>query len=225
MIDRIYRTVLSILNKEQRGYITPTEFNEFAQQAQIEIFENYFYDLGRALNVHGVMMDMFSNIPDHVMEKLRIFRVDSNPIPVLNGVVTLPDNLYRLAEVFSNNRIVDMVSHKMINYVLLSPLTAPTVTQPVYTRTGNRLNVYPTDLVEVTLEYIRELETIPQWTGTTVNGELVFNATTSVDFELHPQEEHELVVKILQLAGVSVRAGDIAQGAAGKDQSITQEEQ
>ena len=223
MIDRIYRTVLSILNKEQRGYITPTEFNEFAQQAQVEIFENYFYDLGRAFNAHGVMMDMFSNIPDHVMEKLRRFRVDSDPIMVNNGIVTLPDNLYRLAEVFSNNRIVDMVSHKMISYVLLSPLTAPTITQPVYTRTGNRLNIYPTELTEVTLEYIRELETIPQWVGTTFQGQLI--PGQHVDFELHPQEEYEIVAKILAYAGLSVRAQDIAAAGAGKEQAITQEEQ
>ena len=47
-IGRVYETVLSILNKEQRGYITIPEFNQFATQAQKEIFEGYFYELGRA---------------------------------------------------------------------------------------------------------------------------------------------------------------------------------
>ena len=36
-IDTVYQRVLSILNKEQRGYITPQEFNLLANQAQIEI--------------------------------------------------------------------------------------------------------------------------------------------------------------------------------------------
>ena len=44
-IDTIYQRVLAIANKEQRGYITPQEFNLFADQAQMEIFEQYFYDL------------------------------------------------------------------------------------------------------------------------------------------------------------------------------------
>ena len=43
-IDTVYQRVLAIANKEQRGYITPQEFNLFANQAQMEIFEQYFYD-------------------------------------------------------------------------------------------------------------------------------------------------------------------------------------
>ena len=44
-IDTVYKKVLTFANKEQRGYITPQEFNLFADQAQLEIFEQYFYDM------------------------------------------------------------------------------------------------------------------------------------------------------------------------------------
>jgi len=43
-INTVYTTVLYILNKEQRGYITPAEFNSLATQVQEEIFESYFPD-------------------------------------------------------------------------------------------------------------------------------------------------------------------------------------
>ena len=43
-INTIYQRVLDTANKEQRGYITPKEFNVFADQAQMEIFDSYFYD-------------------------------------------------------------------------------------------------------------------------------------------------------------------------------------
>ena len=36
-INRVYQKVLAIANKEQRGYITPQEFNLFADKAQMEI--------------------------------------------------------------------------------------------------------------------------------------------------------------------------------------------
>ena len=39
-VDTVYKTVLYILNKEQRGYVTPQEFNSVADQVQKEIF-NY----------------------------------------------------------------------------------------------------------------------------------------------------------------------------------------
>ena len=44
-IDTVYQRVLTLANKEQRGYITPQEFNLLANQAQMEIFEQYFYDI------------------------------------------------------------------------------------------------------------------------------------------------------------------------------------
>ena len=44
-IATVYQRVQALVNKEQRGYLTPTEFNLFANKAQMDIFEQYFYDL------------------------------------------------------------------------------------------------------------------------------------------------------------------------------------
>ena len=41
-INTVYQTVLYVLNKEQRGYVTPAEFNRLAQLVQNEIFQSYF---------------------------------------------------------------------------------------------------------------------------------------------------------------------------------------
>ena len=37
-VDLVYKTVLLIINKEQRGYLTPDEFNKIGRQVQLEIF-------------------------------------------------------------------------------------------------------------------------------------------------------------------------------------------
>lgn len=42
MINSVRNTVLSVLNKNNYGYISPSDFNLFAKQAQLEIFEDYF---------------------------------------------------------------------------------------------------------------------------------------------------------------------------------------
>ena len=52
-VDTVYQRVLSIANKEQRGYITPQEFNLLANQAQLEIFEQYFYDTNQFSRTPG----------------------------------------------------------------------------------------------------------------------------------------------------------------------------
>ena len=52
-INTVYQRVLTIANKEQRGYITPQEFNILANQAQMDLFEQYFYDTNQFSRVPG----------------------------------------------------------------------------------------------------------------------------------------------------------------------------
>ena len=47
MIDQIYRLLLTIINKELRGNVSPSEFNLIAKQVQEEIFRGYFEDHNR----------------------------------------------------------------------------------------------------------------------------------------------------------------------------------
>jgi len=46
-VNSVYQTVLLILNQQQRGYITPDEFNKIGTQAQLNIFEAYASDLNQ----------------------------------------------------------------------------------------------------------------------------------------------------------------------------------
>ena len=43
LINTVRATVLSIANKNNFGYITPNDFNLYAKQAQLDLFEDYFY--------------------------------------------------------------------------------------------------------------------------------------------------------------------------------------
>ena len=52
-VDTVYQRVLAIANKEQRGYVTPQEFNLIANQAQSEIFEDYFTQMNVAKQAPG----------------------------------------------------------------------------------------------------------------------------------------------------------------------------
>jgi hypothetical protein len=74
-VNTVYRTVLLILNKEQRGYMTPDEFNKVAAQVQIEIFNKYFDDLNQLLKAPSPQTTM--NYSDRVSlldEKISIFK-------------------------------------------------------------------------------------------------------------------------------------------------------
>tara|TARA_B100000902_G_scaffold210835_1_gene200498 strand:+ start:1766 stop:2581 length:816 start_codon:yes stop_codon:yes gene_type:complete len=72
-VNTVYQTVLSILNKEQRGYLTPAEFNKVGGQVQLEIFEKYFEDLNQQLRVPQADADYSDRIMN-LDEKLAIFK-------------------------------------------------------------------------------------------------------------------------------------------------------
>jgi len=52
----------------------------------------------------------------------------------------------------------------------------------------------------------------------------LYDSSTTTDFELHPSEETELVIKILELAGIAAKQIDIAQYAGGVDNKSIQQE-
>ena len=59
-IDTVYQKVLTLANREQRGYVTPQEFNLLADKAQLDILNNYFHDIKTAhiklLDIRGIVM-------------------------------------------------------------------------------------------------------------------------------------------------------------------------
>ena len=72
-IDTVYQKVLVLANKEQRGYITPQEFNLMADKAQLEIFESYFHDMKMAY-LKPKNDSIYSNEMDMLEEKMQIFK-------------------------------------------------------------------------------------------------------------------------------------------------------
>lgn len=230
-IDNVYKTVLNILNKENRGYIVPREFNTLALQAQNEIFESYFSSRNYALTNESDYSDIRKNIE----EKIALFENEetisagtfSNPAGnTTNSYYAYPSNFYRLSSVSYNNIAVEESSNKNINYLNRSPLTKPTINNPVYVRHEGGLVIHPvTGVTDILINYVR-IPAEPQWVGGTTAGQIVASTSASnyQNFELHASEMHELVIKILSYAGVIIRAADITQAASVKEQQIIQSE-
>ena len=83
-IDTVYQRVLAIANKEQRGYITPQEFNLFANQAQMKIFENYFYELDKLLRIPG-NDSAYSDRINILEEKIAFFEKNKVAMSLVDG--------------------------------------------------------------------------------------------------------------------------------------------
>jgi len=238
-INTVYLRVLAIANKEQRGYITPQEFNTLANQAQLDIFEQYFYDLNQFLRLPG--NDTIHSDPvDMLEEKIEIFDKFNQTVAMSSGGVgdltnSNANKIYRLGAVYAQTSIngvatiieAEHLNKNEIRQHLNSPLTSPTVKRPVYIKTTETaIQMFPTSITaNVTCNFIaKPLDAY--WGYTIINGEALYNPASSINFELHASEETELVLKILSLAGVVIRDPQLYQIAAAEDaKNIQQEKQ
>ena len=72
-VDQVYKTVLLIINKEQRGYLTPDEFNKIATQVQLETIDDYFQTINQQMRVPQNDSE-YGNRYKNVQEKLDAFK-------------------------------------------------------------------------------------------------------------------------------------------------------
>ena len=215
-INTVYQRVLLLANKEQRGYITPEEFNSFADQAQREIFETY---IAKKVEASAIPMttDEYGDVAKIVEERLTYFdnvTTISDKITSAGSdqVFPYPTNFWSLGLVNVNGRMADEVGHRDLTYINLSPLTAPTAKQPVYTRHEGGVVVYPNTINSIDLVYLRK-PTQPNWAyiiDPMVSTEPAWDEDNSTHFELNTAEEANLVYRILTLSGIAIKQQDIA---------------
>jgi len=308
-VNTVYQTVLLILNKEQRGYMTPVEFNKIGTQVQVEIFNTYFDSLNQQLRIPQTDTDYADRVAS-LDEKLSIFKTSANAVysngsfqlpsqysgtsasnqtfTILNpgltytltgdsasistgnyksqafegatgaeielsstdyGIsgttVTVPQftagnklivNLYPLqfsklgTVVYTTGALAaeeaQRVDKSELYHLLSSNLTKPTTRYPIYTYQNNLITVYPTSIqTGVSIDYVRK-PIAPIWNFTIGgNGQYIFNAPTSNNFDLHVSEQTELVLRILLYAGVVIQAPEIIQVAAQQVQQENQNQQ
>ena len=203
-VDTVYKTVLLILNKEQRGYITPDEFNKTATQVQLDIFERYFDDLNQQLRVPQSDYD-YSDRQMSIDEKIEPFKtegdcvyavnkfnlpiIDSDGNTVLNNGVepSLPSQVvfYKLGTLIYSppsgfpTEIQRLQRNDFYN-IEKSPLTASTKAFPTYLYESNKIIVRPTTITSnVTTSFIRKPRNVA-W-GYTVGtvGQYLYSAQTN----------------------------------------------
>ena len=239
-INSVYQKVLALANKEQRGYITPQEFNLFADKAQLEIFENYFHQI-KMTEMKPKTQTSYSDELEMLEEKLHAFHVDefvsydttnnNLPLPTIDG----NNNVYKIIGISRGNDKVTQVNKSQVSYTENHPLLKANKKRSVFVRedsgvvsihpaptqadynfnTITQSNTEPNDTERFEVSYYKK-PTPPNWTYTVIQQKALFNASSPSlrHFELHFSEEENLVYKILMLAGLTIKQPDVQQSAA-----------
>jgi len=236
-IDKVYKTVLVILEQEKRGVLTPTEFGRVATQSQQEIFTAYFDELNQLLRMPQTSL-AYADRMSLLDEKISLFK-KTETLPIVapgtnpNAGVTATSSVQELGSVIyikdSNTvgREVQRIQQQDVFTTNQSPLTAPTAFYPVYTYENKVISLYPYNLTgKVQLNYLKFPED-PKW-GFTIDPELgnyIYNIFDSTDFELHESDQPLLVDKILSYAGVMSKDQFAMSLSSQKEQQINADSQ
>tara|TARA_R110002012_G_scaffold5000_1_gene22815 strand:+ start:712 stop:1461 length:750 start_codon:yes stop_codon:yes gene_type:complete len=243
-VNTVYTTVLYILNKEQRGYITPQEFNSIAAQVQNEIFQSYFPD-GNQLNrpnQNNQQNDTeFFNMFKDTAYKLYPFEQDI-AFTYVGGNTAWQNNtanvIYKLGQIIStynttnvNNprldSITQLTSKKDFELISRSKLTAPTNQYPICYTTNNAssLIIRVSPKPDILTINCLTVPTNPIW-GFQVGGvgQYVYLPGTSTDFELDVSEQTNIITQVLKYCGIIINDPTIIQTAEQEAMSVSQNE-
>jgi hypothetical protein len=232
MINQVYTTVLAIINKDNRGYVSPLEFNLYAELAQMSLFEELFHKYSKSIVKQNARMyhSEYSDIPKHIREVIDVFTNECKLSQNLVSLLWYPNttDFYRLIKIDYLQKELEEISKLEVNRVLNNNLIAPTLQYPAYISLNGGYRLYPTTIVGANADvtYIRKPKQ-PKWTYQVVGGNPLFNptATDYQDFEFPESMFNDLVVKILGYAGVEIREADIIQVSQGMEVNNNNQEQ
>jgi|TARA_R110000822_G_scaffold70254_5_gene170153 hypothetical protein len=229
-VDDVYQKVLALANKEQRGYITPQDFNLFANQAQMEIFEQYFYDINVARKNQG-NDTIYADIDDMIEHKLQSFIA----VATISGNTPFPfADSYRITDV-AIGTIGSLVKCEILSYqdflvamTQSAPLLSPTPEMPIASIQGDQIFAFTSTINPVNqasfVSYIRAPLRV-NWTYVVINKQAMYDANgTTQHFEVHASEENQLVNKILMLSGLANRQPDLMKAGQGMEMVATQKQ-
>ena len=229
-VREVYNALNDLANKDERGFVTPTEFNSFAPIAQMNIFNKLFDELSAAENMRRRNIDPARDKSriKQIKEDLGVF-AKTETVTKTNGVFARPDDFARLINVktggdillgVNNSVMADVIyDEEKLDRVLLSTLSAPTVSRPVVLMSDD-FEVFPTSISKIKVRYYKQPEgldptsnartvSLPKFGFDTLNGKESYVPAEFVDFELPEHYTSELVFEMGKLVGVNLRDADV----------------
>jgi hypothetical protein len=231
-VDTVYKTVLLILNQQQRGYMTPDEFNRVGTQVQLNIFEKYADDLNQQYRMPQNDTE-YANRVKNIEDNLQFFQKTGTTTyagPHFTLVPNGTDTIYRLGSIiYQGIELTQYAQRNELIQILKSPLTQPTTSFPIYLYENDLLYVYPTTIINnpgglVTFSYLKTPSDVNWGYVPGALGQYLFDNVPGnfTNFELSITEQTNVITRVLAYAGVIINDPTIIQVAS---QQIQAEEQ
>lgn len=207
-VDYIHQLTYNIAAKQLQSFPSPADWNNYAEQANIDLF-NYYND-----EREKMLLKVKSGEALFAPPVLSTFVVNEYPMSPSVMSPSLPDNYaYDIAfktPVNGINKTILKVDYSKLESYLNSTIDPPTASTPIYVELSDSLVLYPTINYPTYLTYYR-YPTTPIWNYTVVGGSPVYTSVGSVDFEWDQTEINRLAMRILISMGLSIRDDQLLQ--------------
>ena len=102
MINEVRNTVLAIINKNNYGYLSPQDFNLYATQAQLDIYEDYFYQYNQWINKENKRQSGtgYADIVKGLVEVIDSFSKEVFLTQANSNTFNLPADYYLINKIF-----------------------------------------------------------------------------------------------------------------------------
>jgi len=165
MIDSVRKTVQAVANKNNYGYISPQDFNLYCLQAQMDIFEDYFYQYNGWINKENARTagTGYANVVKGLEEVIEMFSAEvylAQTAAGLNNNYNLPADYYLINKVFyyptlkASGTTSGVGANQLID--ALQTFTTSVVVGDLITNTTDNTSAYITAIVSDTTLTISE---------------------------------------------------------------------
>lgn len=219
MIDLFYKTILTVLNENQRGKTSPLDFNLNVNQA-IQIINNDLFSEFRKLNYKKSKFQATSNYGDeasnmkqaieHYITEKSVDLVKKEGQEIFNFIITPKDYLL-VNSIFSGDNELSKTDTLQFKKLIKSKRMKPNLCSAIYSIKDGGIEVFP-EIKKVDLVYFRKPK-FAKWTYRLVDNVETFDPSKKdfQDLDIHPMLMSKLFVETLFLCGLNIRDENIHQ--------------
>jgi hypothetical protein len=199
-IDKVYRFVQFVSNKEFRGWVNPDEFNLGAEIAQLTLYSEFEAEYAATKKIATDM---------------RPFLGDNSVAPTAGAVLySAIDSDFRhpiSAYKTSDYKPVTEIKEADLPKTLDSTIIAPTEDYPGVAYRDLSATIFPPSLTdEITFVYLKK-PTVPDWVDTGAGSRPIYDSGSSVDFDFEEPMFMQIASRILSHVGVNLKEEQLVQ--------------
>jgi len=196
-VDKVFRFVQFVANKESRGWISISEFNIAAELAQIAVYSRLENAFLANKKIHNDMRPFLD----------QVVITDATPR-------VFPTDFRQLisARVTTTNVPVVELTQAELNDMLDSQFLAPSTAYPNCVVRNDGIQVYPVTVTQaIEVEFIKKISTPPLWVDTGAGVRPIYDSGSSDDFELDDNLFQEIATNVLMNVGLNLNQDQVAQ--------------